>query len=103
MRAEECSGPWPSYPCGSDSTRPVRCSHFFSPEAMNWSMMTWAVFAKSPNWASQIMSELGSTSEYPSSKPKVPYSDNEELLMVKPACSGERWLRATYWRSFCWS
>ena len=22
MRADECSGPWPSYPCGSSSTSP---------------------------------------------------------------------------------
>ena len=28
-------------------------SHLASPADMNWSMMTWAAFTKSPNWASQ--------------------------------------------------
>ena len=29
-RALECSGPWPSCPCGSSSTRPVGCPHLVS-------------------------------------------------------------------------
>ncbi len=28
MRALECSGPWPSKPCGSSSTRPLGWPHF---------------------------------------------------------------------------
>jgi hypothetical protein len=32
---DECSGPWPSYPCGILITSPDRCSHLTSPEAMN--------------------------------------------------------------------
>jgi hypothetical protein len=34
-----------------------------SPAAMNWSMTTWAPFAKSPNWPSQITSASGSVVE----------------------------------------
>ena len=30
MRALECSGPWPSKPCGSSMTRPLGCPHFAS-------------------------------------------------------------------------
>ena len=33
--------------------------HLDSAEQMNWSMMTWAPFTKSPNWASQRMSISG--------------------------------------------
>ena len=38
-------------------------SHFISPEAMNWSITTWAPLAKSPNWASHNTSALGSAVE----------------------------------------
>ena len=41
--------------------------------------MHCAVFEKSPNCASQITSALGLVIEYPSSNPKTPYSDNDEL------------------------
>ena len=54
MRAQECSGPWPSWPCGSSSTRPTGWPHFVSEPARNWSMITCAPFTKSPNCASHI-------------------------------------------------
>ncbi len=38
-------------------------SHLLSPEQMNWSMMTCAPLAKSPNCASHRTSALGSASE----------------------------------------
>ena len=38
-------------------------SHFFSPDEMNWSMITWAPLAKSPNCASHMISASGSASE----------------------------------------
>ena len=60
MRALECSGPWPSKPCGSSITSPLGCPHFDSAEEMNWSIMICAPFAKSPNCASQITSVSGS-------------------------------------------
>ena len=44
-------------------TRPLARPHFDSAEAMNWSMITWAPLAKSPNWASQRISMFGSSSE----------------------------------------
>ena len=47
-------------------------------EAMNWSMITWAPLAKSPNWASQIVSARGSVIEFPYSKPSTPNSESEE-------------------------
>ena len=31
---------------------PLRCRHFSSALTMNWSMITWAALAKSPNCAS---------------------------------------------------
>src|SRR4249920_1557800 len=34
--------------------------HFASPAAMNWSIMTCAPLAKSPNWASQITRRIAS-------------------------------------------
>ena len=34
-------------------TRPDMRCHLDSPEVMNWSIMICAVFARSPNWASQ--------------------------------------------------
>ena len=38
-------------------------SHLLSPEQMNWSMMTCAPLAKSPNCASHSTSALGSAEE----------------------------------------
>jgi hypothetical protein len=52
-RALECSGPDPSYPCGSNRLSREVWPHFASPETRNWSTITWAEFTKSPNWASQ--------------------------------------------------
>ncbi len=60
MRALECSGPWPSKPCGSSITSPLGWPHFCSAEEMNWSIMICAPLAKSPNCASQITSVSGS-------------------------------------------
>ena len=42
-------------------------------------MIHWAVFEKSPNWPSQSTKALGLVIEKPSSNPKTPYSDKEEL------------------------
>ena len=38
-------------------------SHLRSPEEMNWSNITWAPLAKSPNCASHKVSAFGSASE----------------------------------------
>ena len=59
--ADECSGPWPSYPCGNSKTNPDALAHFLSPEAINWSIITCAPFAKSPNCASHKTNVSGST------------------------------------------
>jgi hypothetical protein len=48
--------------------------HFVSPLAIKLSIMMAAPFAKSPNWAYHITSELGLVIEYPYSKPKTPNS-----------------------------
>lgn len=40
MRADEWSGPAPSYPCGSSRIRRDVCPHFSSADAMNWSIIT---------------------------------------------------------------
>ncbi len=63
MRALECSGPEPSYPCGSSRVIRVVCPHFDSPAAMKLSMITWAELAKSPNWASQRTRLSGEAAE----------------------------------------
>ena len=63
MRALECSGPWPSKPCGSSSVRPLGWPHFVSELAMNWSMITCAPFMKSPNCASHSVSVRCSATE----------------------------------------
>ena len=63
MRALECSGPWPSWPWGRSRTRPVGWPHLVSEPARNWSMITWAPFMKSPNWASHITSARCSATE----------------------------------------
>ena len=55
-RADECSGPCPSKPCGRYIVSPHMRPHFASPEAMNWSITTWAPLTKSPNCASQMTS-----------------------------------------------
>ena len=52
IRALECSGPDPSYPCGSSRVNRVVWPHFASPEAMKLSMITCAALPKSPNCAS---------------------------------------------------
>ena len=58
-RALECSGPAPSYPCGSSSVSRDVSPHFARPDTMNWSTATCAAFTKSPNWASHITSVSG--------------------------------------------
>ncbi len=60
MRPLECSGPLPSKPWGSSITSPLMRCHFTWAEVMNWSMITWAPFAKSPNCASHMVSVVGS-------------------------------------------
>ena len=102
-RPLECSGPCPSYPCGKLITKPVRCSHFLSPEAINWSMMHCALLAKSPNWASQMVNESGETSEYPSSNPSAPNSDRDELQTLNLAWKPLRSSRGVYCSSVFWS
>lgn len=49
----------PSYPCGRSKTMPLWRTHLAWPLEMNWSIMHWALFAKSPNCASQITRALG--------------------------------------------
>ena len=39
-RALECSGPWPSKPCGRSITSPLMRPHFTWADVMNWSMIT---------------------------------------------------------------
>ena len=53
MRALECSGPWPSNPCGRRSDTLLCWPHLSAAATMNWSMITWPTLAKSPNCASQ--------------------------------------------------
>src|SRR5690606_16007286 len=79
IRADECSGPWPSKPCGRSMTSPFDRLHFVSALDMYWSMMICAPLKKSPNCASQIVSAWGLANAYPYSKPKTPYSDKWEL------------------------
>ena len=59
MRADEWSGPWPSYPCGSSRTTEERWAHFCSAEEMNSSMIVWAPLTKSPNCASHSDEGVG--------------------------------------------
>ena len=77
-RAEEWSGPWPSYPCGSSSTTLERWPHFCSPELTNSSMIVCAPSTKSPNCASQQTRAPGRATEYPYSKPTAANSDSSE-------------------------
>ena len=63
MRADEWSGPWPSYPWGSTSTTDERWPHFCWEELMNSSMMVWAPPAKSPNCASHRTRASGRSTE----------------------------------------
>ena len=62
-RALECSGPLPSYPCGSSSVRREVWRHLERPETRNWSTITCALLTKSPNWASQRTSASGAATE----------------------------------------
>src|SRR3546814_1353881 len=57
-RAELCSGPCPSYPCGNSSTSPLARSHFASPLAMNWSIM---ICARSEEHTSELQSLMRSS------------------------------------------
>ena len=58
-------------------TKPEALCHFLSPEEINWSIITCAPLAKSPNWASQIVRVFGSTKLYPYSNPKTASSDKK--------------------------
>ena len=49
--ALECSGPAPSIPSGSKTTRPVCKPHFASPEVIIVSKIICAPLKKSPNCA----------------------------------------------------
>ena len=95
-RADECSGPCPSYPWGNNITNPEALDHFLSPDAINWSMITCAPLAKSPNWASHKVSVLGSTSEYPYSKPKTASSDKKLSTTSYCFWSSEIWFNGMY-------
>lgn len=59
----------PSYPWGSRRTSPSCLTHLSCPQEINWSMIGWAVFAKSPNWASHRTRQFGSTWLKPTSNP----------------------------------
>lgn len=59
----------PSYPWGSRRTSPSCLTHLSCPQEINWSMIGWAVLAKSPNWASQRTRQFGSTWLKPTSNP----------------------------------
>lgn len=83
MRPEECSGPWPSYPCGRLITNEDRQFHLASPLTMQLSIIICAPFAKSPNCASQMTRQLGLWMDYPYSKPSTAYSLKSVLTMVK--------------------
>ena len=63
----------------------MRC-HFDSELAMNWSMITWAPFAKSPNCASHTTSLLGSAMLKPNSNPRHAFSDSMLSMMRNGAC-----------------
>ncbi len=93
--ALECSGPLPSYPCGSRSVSREVCPHLARPETMNWSMTIWAPFTKSPNCASQRTSASGAEIEYPYSNPTAAYSDSGELQTSNDASAPSRfWIGA---------
>ena len=85
MRELECSGPCPSYPCGKSITNDGVCCHFELPETMNWSTITCAEFAKSPNCASQSTSTSVACMEYPYSNPNAAFSDNGLLCISNDA------------------
>ncbi len=44
-------------------TRPERCPHFWAAEVTYSSMTDWAPLAKSPNWASHMVSPSGRSTE----------------------------------------
>ena len=48
-------GAVPFVAVGQEQDEAGSLPHLLSPDAMNWSMITWAPLAKSPNWASQIV------------------------------------------------
>mmetsp|Transcript_6912 Transcript_6912/g.29449 ORF Transcript_6912/g.29449 Transcript_6912/m.29449 type:complete len:287 (-) Transcript_6912:144-1004(-) len=83
-RALEWSGPWPSWPCGSNNTMPLRCPHFASAVVMNWSTTHCALFAKSPNCASHSTKVSWPASTlYPYSNPNTACSLSGELAATK--------------------
>ena len=62
----------------------MRC-HFDSAEQMNWSMITCAPLAKSPNCASQSTRLRGSAELKPYSKPSTAASDSIVSTTSEPA------------------
>ena len=70
---------------------------------MNWSKITCAPLAKSPNCASQITSDRGSTSEYPYSKPTHAHSVSGELKISKRPFAPLRWRSAHHSSPVSWS
>jgi hypothetical protein len=78
-RALECSGPFPSYPCGRRSVSREVWPHFERPATRNWSTTICAPLTKSPNCASQRTSASGAATAYPYSKPRHAYSESGEL------------------------
>jgi hypothetical protein len=63
---------------------------------MKLSMITWAPFAKSPNYASQMTSAFGFAKAYPYSNPETPYSDSKELVTTNFAYPASRLFRGRY-------
>ena len=55
---------------------------------MNWSMITCAPLAKSPNCASHMTSLCGSARLKPNSKPSTAFSDSMLSMMRNVACPG---------------
>ena len=100
--AEECSGPWPSYPWGSNITNPLALPHLDSPEVMNWSIIIWAPFAKSPNWASHNTKVSGSDNEYPNSNPKTASSERSVSIISNFFCLDEILFKGIYLSWFSW-
>ena len=62
---------------------PETLPHFASPELMNWSMITCAPLAKSPNCPSQIVRQRGSVVAKPYSKPITASSESTESITRK--------------------
>ena len=69
---------------------------------MNWSITTWAPFAKSPNCASQIVKVSGSTKLYPYSNPSTASSDKKLSTISNFFCFVDTWSNGTYLELSIW-